>query len=90
MLGREQPYGMLTSVMENLHTNHSTFADNVANVYSPLLASGSTIGNPGRTIQSQLGMRFSFQAMSTFTTNFVMAIKQQMDECNHDMVNTLT
>lgn len=47
MLGREQPYGMPTSMMENLHMNPSTFANNVANSYSSPLASGSIIGNPG-------------------------------------------
>lgn len=55
MMGREQPYGMPTSMMENLHTHPSKFADNAANAYSPLLASRLAIGNPGRTIQPQIG-----------------------------------
>lgn len=66
------------------------FANNDVNSYSPLLASGSAIGNPDRTIQHQLGMGFGSPAMPTFTTNFVMVLRQQMDEGNHDMVNMLT
>lgn len=90
MLGREQPYGMPTSMMEILHINPSTFTDNIANVYSPILASGSAIGNPGRTIQPQVRMGFGSQAMPTLTTNYVMSMRQQLNESNHDMVNTLT
>lgn len=35
-------------------------------------------------------MGFGSQAMTTLTTNLVMAMRQQMDESNHDMINTLT
>lgn len=35
-------------------------------------------------------MGFGSQAMLIFTTSYVMATRQQMDESNHDMVNTLT
>lgn len=90
MLGRDQPYGMPTSMMAKLHTNSATFANNVANTYSPISAYGSTIGNQGRTIPPQMGMGFGSHEMSTFTMNFVMEMRQQMDESNHDMVNTLT
>lgn len=34
MSGHEQPYVIPTSMMESLHTNPSTFADNAANAYS--------------------------------------------------------
>lgn len=90
MLGSEQPIGMPTSMMSNLHTNPSTFVGNVANAYLPLLASGSAIGNIGRTVQPQLRMGFSSQEIPTFTMNSVMEMRQQMDESNHDLVNTLT
>lgn len=89
MVGREQPYGMSTSIMENLHTNPMIFVDNAANTYSPILVYGSTIGNHSRTIPPHMGMGFGSQEMPTFTVNFVMAMRQQMDESNHDMVNTL-
>lgn len=35
-------------------------------------------------------MTFASQEMSTFISNSVMETRQQMDESNHDMVNTLT
>lgn len=73
-----------------LNINASIFNDNATTAYSPLLASGLAIGNPGRTIQSQLGMGFNSQVMSTFTTNYMIMMRQQMDESNHDMVNMLT
>lgn len=46
MSGREQPYGMPMTIMASLCNNPTTFVDNVANVYSPIMASGSTISNP--------------------------------------------
>lgn len=55
-----------------------------------MLESGSTIGNPGQTIQPQGGMGFGSQVMPMSMMNFMMAIRQQMDESYHDMVNTLT
>lgn len=51
MLGLQEPYGMPTSMMDDLNTNLSIFTNNVANTYSPLLASGSFIGNLGQTMQ---------------------------------------
>lgn len=41
-------------------------------------------------MQPLFGMGFGSQAMPTFTINYVMAMRQQMDESNHDMVNLLT
>lgn len=43
MSGCEQPYGMLTSMMANLHINPLIFPDNVTNAYSPILEFGSSI-----------------------------------------------
>ena len=54
--GQEQLYGMPTSMLAGLNMNASTFAENATTAYSSLLASGLAIGNPGRTIQPQLGM----------------------------------
>lgn len=59
-------------------------------VYSPILASDSAIGNPSRTLQPQVGMRFGSQAIPTLTTNYVMTMRQEMNESNHNMVNMLT
>lgn len=58
MLGRELPYGMPTLMMENLQTNPVTFFDSAANMYFPILASGSAIGNHGQTMPPQMGMGF--------------------------------
>ena len=90
MLGHEQPYRMPTSMMENLHTNSATSVNNAANTYSPILVSGPTIGNHDQTMPPQMGMGFGSQTMSMFTVNSVMKMRQQMDESNHDMINTLT
>lgn len=74
MLGREQPYGMLTTMMASLHNNPSTFYDNIVNAYSLIMAFGSAISNHGRTIQPPLGMRFGSQAMFALTINYVMVM----------------
>lgn len=76
MPGHEQPYGMPTSMMANLHINPLTFVGNATNAYSQILASNSAIDNPGRTILPQLGMVFGSQAMPTLTMNSIMAIRQ--------------
>lgn len=58
MIGCDEPYGMTTSVMVSLHINPATFADNVVNTYSPVLASWSVIGNHVETIQPHMGIGF--------------------------------
>lgn len=87
MSGREQPYGMPTSTMENLHNSTSTFTYPMATIISPLQESGSAVNNLGRSTQTP-GMGFSTQ-LPTFTTNYVAVLRQQMDESNHDMVHML-
>ena len=47
MNDREQPYGMPTSTMANLHNSTSTFTDPMANIISPLQGLGSAINNLG-------------------------------------------
>ena len=84
--GREQPYGMPTSVMASLHNASSAFSEPVVNVTSPLQGSGSGI-NVGRNSQP-LGIGYSTQ-MPNLTTNSASYLRQQMDEGNHDMVQTL-
>lgn len=75
MPGREQPYGMPTTMTTSLHNNPSTFEDNVVNVYSPIMTSGLSIRNHGRTMQPHVGMGFGSQAMPALTTNFVMEMQ---------------
>lgn len=64
--------------------------DNAVNLYPPIMAFAPTIGNHGRNMPPNIGMGFGSQAIPALTTNFVMEMRQQMDESNHDMVNTLT
>lgn len=90
VLGREHPYGMPTSMMGNLQSNPVTIIDSAANMYSPILASGSAIGNHSQPMPPQMGMRFGSQEMPTFMMNSVMGMRQQMNESNHDMINTRT
>lgn len=78
--GREQPFGMPTSLMVGLNTNVFTFVDNAVTAYSLLLQSGSAIGNPSRTMQLKLVMGLGFQAMLTFTINSMMSMRQQMEK----------
>jgi len=74
-LSREQPYGMPTSMMANVHNSVSTFADQanlfpIHNVHSP---STSSI--------------FGRNTLPTLTTDSMNLLRQQMDESNHEMVS---
>jgi len=77
-LSREQPYGMPTSMMANLHNNASAFADH-ANPFTPF--------NTHRPSSSSI---FGRNAPPALTTKSMMSLRQQMDESNHEMVNLLT
>lgn len=85
--GREQPYGMPTSMMASLHNTSSTFAELVVNATSPLQGFGSDINNMVR-ISQPLGMAFTIQT-SNITNHYAAVIRQQMDESNHEMVQML-
>lgn len=89
MDGREQPYGMPTSMMASLHNSASTFVGPTVTMYSLLQGSGSTVNNLVRTTLP-LGTRFSAQPMPTFTTSFTEVLRQQMGENNHEMVHIPT
>ena len=80
--GREQPFGMPTSVMANLHNSPVVYSDSMANMSSPLQGSGYG-GNMSRLNQQPL-------YMPAITNNSAQVIRQQMDESNHDMVQMLT
>jgi len=75
---REQPYGMPTSMMANLHNSAFVFADQanpctMHNVHSP---SSSSI--------------FGRNTLPPLTTDSMNLLRQQMDESNHEIVNLLT
>jgi len=76
MVTRYYPYGMPTTMMSDLQTNASTYADNTTTVFPPYnthLASGYALSNPSQNSQPSL------------TTSSLMSLEQQMDGSNHDM-----
>jgi len=77
-LPREQPYGMPTSMMANVHNSVSTFADQA----NPL-----TIHNIHSPSSSSIFGRRTLPPLTTYSMNF---LRQQMDESNHEMVKLLT
>jgi hypothetical protein len=80
--GREQPFGMPTSVMANLHNSPVVYSDSMANMSSPLQGSGY-----GRNM-SRLNQQPLY--MPAITNHSAQVIRQQMDESNNDMVQMLT
>jgi hypothetical protein len=74
-LSREQPYGMPTSMMANLHNIASTFADH---------ANSFTSYNTHSPSSSSI---FDRNAPPTLTIESMISLRQQMDESNHVMVN---
>lgn len=45
--GREQPYGMPSSMMTNLHNTTTAFDDLMVNTFSPMQGSGFVVHNMG-------------------------------------------
>lgn len=86
--GREQPYGMPTSMMANLHNTTTVFADLVVSTFSLIQGSGSAVDNMGR-INPPPGMGFSTQQMPNLTTNSAAILRQQMNESNQEMIHML-
>lgn len=83
------PYGMPTSMMVDLHTNMSMFSDNTVEttpLYNPQNSYVSTINNMGRP----WGISYIPQTTMSLDTTSMMAMRQQMDESNIELVNTLT
>ena len=74
---REQPYGMPTLMMENLHNSVSVFADQANSFVMHNVHSTSTSCTFGRNTLP-------------LTTDSMNMLRQQMDESNHEMVNLLT
>jgi len=77
-LSWEQPYGMPTLMMANLHNNVSAFTDH-ANPFTQF----NTHSHSSSSI-------FGRSALPSLTTESMMLLRQQMDESNHEMVNLLT
>jgi hypothetical protein len=73
---RSRPYGMPSSLMQGLHTNPSTFSESLHASMPQIFDPGVSV--PYRTPQPSL------------TTAFLAALRQQMDEANHEMVNLVT
>jgi len=74
---KDQPYGMLTSMMEYLHNNPAfiehTNPFTLFNTHNP--SSSSVLGR---------------NASPTLTTKCMLLFRKQMDERNHEMINLLT
>lgn len=90
-VGREYPYGMPTIMMSTLQTNATMYVDNAITIASSLnsyLASGFAISNHIRMKQPQGELWYIPQVMSFLTTSSLQSMRQQMDENNHDMVNS--
>jgi len=75
-LTREQPYGMLTSMIASLYNNASTFADH-ANPFTSY-----------NTHSSSSSCIFGRNAPPALTRESMISLRQQMDESNHEMVST--
>jgi hypothetical protein len=73
---RTMQYGMPTSLMQGLHTNPSSFSESLNVPMPQLFAPGVSV--PIATPQQSL------------TNASMMALRQQMDEANHDMANLVT
>jgi len=74
--GRNQPYGMPSSFTVGLYTNPSSFSKSLNAMHSPLFHPGA--GFPGSNPQQSL------------TNASLMALRQQMEDTNDEMVNMLT
>ena len=73
---RNKPYIMLSSFMASLHTNPISFSESLNVIHSPFFHPG--VGFPGSNPQQSL------------TNASLMALRQQMEDTNHEMVNILT
>ncbi|KEH25961.1 hypothetical protein MTR_6g038440 [Medicago truncatula] len=76
LFDRNQPYGMSSSFTKDLHTNSSSFSKSLNAIYFPLFH--PRVGFPGSNPQQSL------------TNASLMALRQQMEFTNHEMVNILT
>jgi len=80
------PYGMPTSMMQGLHTNPSASSETL-NVSMPHLFN-SGVSVPFRSPQQSFILFGSPQ--QSLTNASLSALRQQMEETNHEMVNMVT
>ena len=73
---RNYPYGMPTAMMQGLQTSASLFTETAPGVYVP-----NNTGTFGSATRNNT---------PTLTNTALAAMRQQMDDSNHDMVNMLT
>jgi len=71
-----QPYGMPSSFMVGLHTSPSTYSENL-NVIRPQFY------HPGMSAPGSNPQQY-------FTNVFLVALRQQIEDCNHEIVYMLT
>jgi len=83
---RRMPYGMPTSMMQGLHTNLSASSESM-NVPLPQLFNPG-VGVPFGTPQQSFTPFGSPQ--QSLTNASLNALRQQMEETNHEMVNMVT
>jgi len=72
---RNQPYGIPSSFMAGLHTNPSSYSESLNAMQPPFFhpSVGFPVSNPQQTL----------------TNASLMALRQQMEDTNHEMVNML-
>jgi len=84
--GRRMPYGMLTSMMQGLHTNPSASLESL-NVQMPQLFNPGVSVPFGTPQQSFTPFGSPQQSLTNASLN---ALRQKMEETNHEMVNLVT
>jgi len=84
--GRRMPYGMPTSMMQGLHTNPSASSESL-NVQMPQLFNPGVSVPFGTPKQSFTPFGSPQQSLTNASLN---ALRQQMEETNHEMVNLVT
>jgi len=85
-IGRRMPYGMPTSLVQGLHTNSSTSSKSL-NVQMPQLLNPGVSVPFGTPQQSFTPFGSPQQSLTNASLN---ALRQQMEETNHEMVNLVT
>jgi len=73
---RNQPYGMPPSFMVGLHNNPSNVSENLNTVHPQIY-------HPGPSVPSS-------NPQQSLTNASLAALRHQMEDCNHEMVNMLT
>lgn len=86
MIPIRRTLGMSMEFMENMHNLGSTYSDTSSSPFPRYQGFGSLATPFGRPPS----FRLPSQSVPTFTSSFVIVVRQQMDESNHEMVHMLT